>query len=65
MRVAPAFWAEPPGVLANLLLPIGAAWDSIGRLRRVLSHSYYPPIPVVCVGNLVAGGAGKTQSRWR
>ena len=60
MRFAPAFWAEPPGVLANLLLPIGAAWDSVGRLRRVLSHSYYPPIPVVCVGNLVAGGAGKT-----
>jgi len=37
MRAAPAFWAEPPGVLANLLLPIGAAWDSVGRLRRVLS----------------------------
>jgi tetraacyldisaccharide 4'-kinase len=60
MRAAPAFWAEPPGVLANLLLPIGAAWDSVGRLRRALSHSYCPPVPVVCVGNLVAGGAGKT-----
>jgi tetraacyldisaccharide 4'-kinase len=60
MRAAPAFWAEPPGVLANLLLPIGAAWDSVGRLHRALSHEYCPPIPVVCVGNLVAGGAGKT-----
>ncbi len=60
MRAAPSFWGEPAGVLANLLLPIGAAWDSVGRLRRALSRSYCPPIPVVCVGNLVAGGAGKT-----
>src|SRR6266481_1404131 len=60
MRAAPAFWAEPPGVLANLLLPIGAAWDSVGRLREVLSRPYCPPVPVVCIGNLVVGGAGKT-----
>jgi tetraacyldisaccharide 4'-kinase len=60
MRTAPAFWAEPPGLLADLLLPIGAAWDAAGRLRRVLSRPYRPSIPVICVGNLVAGGAGKT-----
>ncbi len=60
MRTAPAFWAEPPGLLADLLLPIGAAWDAAGRLRRALSRPYRPSIPVICVGNLVAGGAGKT-----
>jgi tetraacyldisaccharide 4'-kinase len=60
MRTAPAFWGEPPGLLANMLLPIGAAWDAAGRLRRVLSRPYIAPAPVVCVGNLVAGGAGKT-----
>jgi tetraacyldisaccharide 4'-kinase len=60
MRAAPAFWAQSPGILANLLLPLGAAWDSVGRLRHALSHPYRPPVPVVCVGNLVAGGAGKT-----
>jgi tetraacyldisaccharide 4'-kinase len=60
MRAAPTFWAEPPGILANLLLPIGAAWDSVGRLRQVLSRPYCSPVPVVCIGNLVAGGAGKT-----
>lgn len=60
MRAAPAFWAGPPGILADLLLPIGAAWDAVGRLQRALSCPYHPSVPVVCVGNLVAGGAGKT-----
>jgi tetraacyldisaccharide 4'-kinase len=59
-RTAPGFWERPPGLLADLLLPIGAAWDAVGRLRRALSRPYHPPVPVVCVGNLVAGGAGKT-----
>src|SRR6516165_6288272 len=43
-----------------MLLPIGAACDAAGRLRRAISRSYRPPVPVLCVGNLVAGGAGKT-----
>src|SRR5208282_2023660 len=46
--------------LTGLLLPVGVAWDAAGRLRRVLTRSYRAPVPVVCVGNLVAGGAGKT-----
>jgi len=60
MRTAPSFWAEPPGVLANLLLPIAAAWDCVGWLRHALSRPYCASVPVVCIGNLVAGGAGKT-----
>lgn len=60
MRTAPRFWAGPPGVLADLLSPVGAAWETAGRLRTVLSRPFSAPIPVVCVGNLVAGGAGKT-----
>ena len=60
MRAAPVFWREPPGFLASLLSPVGAVYDTAGRLRRATSRSYHPPVPVVCVGNLVAGGAGKT-----
>ena len=59
-RTAPAFWAGSPGLLADLLLPLGAAWDAIGRARHALSSCYRATVPVVCVGNLVAGGAGKT-----
>jgi tetraacyldisaccharide 4'-kinase len=46
--------------LADLLSPIGAAWSAAGRLHRALARPYCAPIPVICVGNLVVGGAGKT-----
>ena len=60
MRAAPLFWERPPGLAAGLLAPVGAAWDMAGRLRRAIAHPYRAPVPVVCVGNLVTGGAGKT-----
>ena len=56
---APDFWAED-GVLAALLAPLGAGYDLAGRLRRALVPPVSADIPVICVGNLVAGGAGKT-----
>jgi tetraacyldisaccharide 4'-kinase len=60
MRAAPAFWARPPGLLSELLLPVGTGWEAVGRLRQAFARPYCPPVPVVCIGNLVAGGAGKT-----
>ena len=60
MRTAPRFLGSAPGFLADLLSPIGVACDVAGHLRRVISRSYCAPVPVVCVGNLVAGGSGKT-----
>jgi len=57
---APEFWDEAPGLLAGLLAPVGAALDAAGRVRRCLVHPYRAPVPVICVGNLVVGGAGKT-----
>ena len=60
MRAAPVFWGKPPGFLAHVLSPVGVAYDTAGRLRRVMSRPQRPPVPVVCIGNLVAGGTGKT-----
>jgi tetraacyldisaccharide 4'-kinase len=57
---APDFWDRPPGLTASLLAPLGAAWSGAARLRRAVARSYRAPVPVVCVGNLVAGGSGKT-----
>ncbi|HEY1797609.1 MAG TPA: tetraacyldisaccharide 4'-kinase [Stellaceae bacterium] len=57
---SPEFWHEKPGLVAGLLAPVGAAWDAAGRLRRAVTRPYHAPVPVICVGNLVAGGSGKT-----
>lgn len=57
---APDFWHEPPGLTAGLLAPAGAAWDLAARLRRAVARPYRAAVPVLCVGNLVAGGSGKT-----
>lgn len=64
MMRTPPFWYDTtkPGdkVAAQLLAPFGFAYGWVVRKRF---DFYYPlPLakPVVCVGNLVAGGAGKT-----
>src|SRR6266700_5361280 len=61
---APEFWHARGGPMAGLtsglLAPLGAGWDAAGRLRRALARPYRAPVPVICVGNLVIGGSGKT-----
>lgn len=57
---APAFWSAPPGLLSALLAPLGALYEGAGKLRRARTRSLRLPVPVVCVGNLSAGGTGKT-----
>jgi tetraacyldisaccharide 4'-kinase len=56
---APEFWRTQNG-FARLLEPAGLLYAAAGRLRRARTTPYRPGIPVVCVGNIVAGGAGKT-----
>lgn len=55
---APAFWYAPPGMLSTLLTPLSWLWRAGALLR--LRVPVKAPVPVLCVGNLVAGGAGKT-----
>lgn len=56
---APDFW-RTEGALATLLAPLGAGYGLAGRLHRGLLMPQRAPVPVICVGNLVVGGAGKT-----
>lgn len=59
---APRFWFAPAGVLARLLVPLGALYAAATarRLRRGAKAAFRAPVPVLCIGNLEAGGAGKT-----
>ncbi|WP_119678782.1 tetraacyldisaccharide 4'-kinase [Indioceanicola profundi] len=57
---APAFWQRQPGLAAALLSPAAALWTGITRRRLRAGPACRAVVPVICVGNLVAGGAGKT-----
>ena len=57
---APAFWDRDDSALPLLLGPLAAVYAAMGRVRRSLAKPRRPAVPVICVGNLVAGGAGKT-----
>lgn len=59
MPHAPEFWAKP-GLAADLLAPLGWAHGALGAARRGLTRPTRVAVPTICVGNLVAGGAGKT-----
>jgi len=57
---APEFWHHPPGLAATLLSPLEKVWKAGSWVRRQRARPYRASIPIVCVGNLVAGGSGKT-----
>jgi tetraacyldisaccharide 4'-kinase len=59
---APEFWKPGHTVLPGLLSPLSLLYDAGGRMRRAMVRPARLTIPVVCVGNLVAGGAGKTPA---
>ncbi len=56
---APDFW-QSGGALALALAPAGCLYAWGGRLRHSLATPQSAAMPVICVGNLTAGGAGKT-----
>jgi tetraacyldisaccharide 4'-kinase len=57
---APEFWHGGGSLAASLLTPAGALYGAIGRWRRNAVTPVRAGVPVICVGNVVAGGAGKT-----
>jgi len=56
---APEFW-QHAGLLSGLLAPLGWLWAGGALLRARRPPLFRAPLAVICVGNIVAGGAGKT-----
>lgn len=62
MSEAPPFWFQSPGLAAWALAPFGWAYGAVTAKRMGAKPSYTSSLPVMCVGNLLAGGAGKTPT---
>ncbi|MDB5315621.1 MAG: tetraacyldisaccharide 4-kinase [Rhodospirillales bacterium] len=56
---APNFWSGGGSVLPLLLSPISALYAG-ATARRMARPGWKASVPVICVGNATAGGAGKT-----
>ncbi|MBM9593465.1 tetraacyldisaccharide 4'-kinase [Roseitranquillus sediminis] len=62
---APAFWSAPPqapGWQAHALRPLSALYAAATTRRVARWPDVHPQVPVICVGNINAGGTGKSPT---
>ena len=58
---APEFWySNTDESVAFVLRPLGWLYGFVGRTRAKMTTPFRASVPVICVGNLTAGGTGKT-----
>lgn len=55
----PTYWKNK-NIISYMLFPIGWLYGFITSLRTKIKKTHKAKIPVICVGNLTAGGTGKT-----
>lgn len=55
----PAFWSKDSWV-SGMLLPASAIYEIITHIKNRITKPVKIQVPVICVGGLTAGGAGKT-----
>src|SRR6202140_2752288 len=55
----PAFWWREAGLAAGLLAPFAALYGAVAS-ARLRQRGASAAAPVICIGNLTVGGAGKT-----
>ena len=61
MLKAPKFWYKKNDtLLSNTLYPLSLLFRFGTKLRNSISRKNSSDLPVICIGNIVVGGAGKT-----
>lgn len=63
MKNTPSFWYPEHGritLISIILWPLTLLWRLGSSLKKVTASPYQPRIPTVVIGNITAGGTGKT-----
>ncbi len=63
LNTPPSWWyatSDNPSFAARVLHPIGLLYGEIVKLRWRMQTPHCSSLPVICIGNFDAGGAGKT-----
>lgn len=61
MLKAPKFWyIKKDSFLSNSLYPLSLIFRLGTKLRNLISREKKTKLPIICIGNIVIGGAGKT-----
>ena len=61
MLKAPKFWYKNKDTyLSNSLYPLSLIFRLGTKIRNLISTKKKSPLPIICIGNIVVGGAGKT-----
>ncbi len=58
----PSFWYKRHSIPADLLMPAAWLYGLAAAKLSGLAKPYRSTIPVICCGNIVAGGSGKTPA---
>lgn len=57
---SPDFWLVKDSFCSKLLCPLSWVYTLLGKMRFFNVRPYQSKLPVVCIGNVVMGGVGKT-----
>ena len=61
MLKAPKFWyLKKDTYLSRILYPFSLIFRLGTKIRNIISHTHKSSLPIICIGNIVVGGAGKT-----
>ena len=59
MIKTPEFWSHR-GIMSILLWPLSLIWAFASAIRNHFARQSKATLPVICIGNVTAGGTGKT-----
>jgi len=61
MLKAPKFWYQKKDtIFSRGLYPLSLLFRLGTKIRNIINHTNKSPLPIICIGNIVIGGAGKT-----